>query len=104
MFANKMASAKPTEGGSGLYFLPGLYPVVQVKQIKMFDSKNPSRVGAEMMIINCDILDSRVADRPAGTQDCAQTLNSNHPGATDDGKRFFLALGIPEETIDENLI
>jgi hypothetical protein len=103
MFANQIAGAKPTEG-SGLFFLPGLYPVVQLKQLKMFDSKNPSRAGSEMLIINCDILESRVDERPPGTQDCAQVLNSSHPGAKDDAKRFFLALGIPEESIDENLV
>lgn len=103
MFANQIAGAKPSEG-SGLYFLPGLYPVVQIKQLKMFDSKNPSRAGAEMLIIDTDILESRVPDRPAGTQSCAQTLNSNHPGAKDDAKRFFLALGLEEAQIDENLV
>lgn len=103
MFANQIASARPSEG-SGLYFLPGLYPVVQVKELKMFDSKNPSRAGAEMLIINCDVLDSRVEGRPAGTQDCAQILNSSHPGAKDDAMRFFNALGFTVEQVDESLI
>jgi len=90
MFAQQIADAKPTEG-SGLYFEPGQY-VVQLKVVKQRTSQNPKHPGAEMLIISTDILQSNCAARPAGMQDVAQILNSNHPSAKDDAKRFFCTL------------
>ncbi len=90
MFANKVAAAKPSEG-TGLYFLAGQYPLVQIDQLKLIKSQDPKKNGAELFIIVCDILESKVADRPSGMRGVAQTLNSNHPSAADDCKRFIWA-------------
>lgn len=65
MFAKKVSEATPSEA-SGLYFLAGQYPVIQVDQLKLITSTKPGRIGAEMFVAVFDILDSRVQDRPAG--------------------------------------
>lgn len=91
MFAQEIAEANPTDG-TGMYFLPGQYPLVQVDRLKLFESKDPKKGKAELFVIVCDVLDSQVQQRPAGTRGVAQTLNSNHPSAKDDGKRFISAL------------
>lgn len=102
MFAKQIAEAKPSDG-SGMFFIAGQYPVVQLKQVKLTNSRDPKKGNAELFIIVCDILESRVAERPAGTQDVANILNSNHPGGKDDAKRFIMALfpGMAETAIDE---
>lgn len=103
MFAKSVAVAKPTEN-SGLFFLPGLYPLVQITQLKMIQSKKPGRESAEMFIISCDVLESRCPDRPAGSSGVTQIVNSMHFGAADDVKRFLVALfngEIDPDAIDE---
>lgn len=103
MFAKKVALAKPSDS-AGLFFLPGLYPLVQIASLKLIQSKKPGREGAEMFIIDCDILDSRCPERPAGTQNVAQILNSQHVSAPDDVKRFLAALfngEVDPDSIDE---
>lgn len=97
MFAQKVATAAPNDS-SGLNFEEGHYPLVQLDQFKLFASKKPGREGVEMVAIVCDVLESRVATRPAGTRGVGQILNSLHPGAADDAKRFINALfNTPEE-------
>ena len=105
MFAKKVAEAQPSDN-AGLYFLAGQYPLVQVDTIKLITSQKPGRVGAEMLVLQFDILDSKVAERPAGMRSVCQILNSNHPGAADDAKRFVQALypSVSADTIDEAAI
>lgn len=97
MFAQKVAEAKPSDN-VGLLFEVGHYPVVQADQFKLFTSRKPGREGVEMVAIVCDILESRVESRPAGTRAVSQVLNSLHVGAADDCKRFINSLfSTPEE-------
>lgn len=105
LFAKKVAEAKPSEN-TGLFFNAGQYPVIQIDSLKYIISKKPGREGTEMFIIVCDVLDSKVADRPPGTRGVSQTLNSQHPGAADDCKRFIQALfpDVDPATIDEAAI
>lgn len=103
MFAKKVAQAQPNEG-TGLFFLEGRYPIVQVMELKCIVSKNPKHLGAEKFIIVGDILESLVVARPTGMRGVCQILNSNHPGAADDCKRFITAClpMIDPNTIDED--
>jgi hypothetical protein len=102
LFAKKAAAATPSENTS-IWFKPGLYPLVQIDQLKMVVSKKPGSEGAEKFVIVADILASNNAERPAGTSGVSQTLNSMHPGAADDLKRFVMALfpHVDPATIDE---
>lgn len=88
MFAKKTAEADPQERG-GLWFEPGKYPLVQVDQLKLVDSTKDE--GIEKFVIVCDILQSNVAERPAGMTGVAQVMSGKYKGSFDDAKRFLIA-------------
>lgn len=94
MFARRIADAKPGEN-RGLFFEPGLYPLVQCKKVKIFPSAKPGREGTDMMAIEFDILESKVEARPAGMQNVSQVLNGAHTGSAQDGINFLVS-ALPE--------
>jgi hypothetical protein len=91
MFAQNFAKATPGAGG-GLWYKDGDYPLIQIDHLKLIDSKNPQHNGAEKLIIVTDILQSKVAERPAGMRGLSHVLNSQHAGAARDAKEFCIAV------------
>lgn len=105
LFAKKVAAATPSDN-TGIWFEVGQYPLIQVDAIKLITSKKPGREGTELLVLTFDILDSRVDSRPAGMTGVSHTLNSAHPGAADDAKRFVLALfpNVDPKAIDDQAL
>lgn len=91
MFARRIADAKPGEN-KGLLFDPGLYPLVQVKKIKIFPSTKPGREGTDMMANEFDIIESKVASRPAGMTSVSQVINGAHTASAQDAINFLVAV------------
>lgn len=82
----KVGSAEVNQGG--VYFLPGLYPVVQVDVIKLIKSRH----GDDLVIVEFDILVSEVVDRSAGSRAAAFHNFSQHDAAAGNFKALLAAI------------
>ena len=83
---DKVGNAEINQGG--VYFLPGLYPVVQVDVIKLIKSRH----GDDLVIVEFDILVSEVPNRPAGSRATAFHNFSKHDAAPGNFKALLAAI------------
>ena len=93
LFANKIASAKPSEGG--VYLLKGNYLLqIDVNKAKL------GRRNQELYIAEVDILESSNPERPAGSH-ASWVASSEHESAAGDVKSYLAAVaGVPADAVD----
>jgi hypothetical protein len=91
---DQVAGASPTEGG--IYPKPGIYPLVFIDAVKMIRT----RKGEDMFVAELCILNSEVAERPAGSR-MSWCANFKHDAAASNVKLFLAAaMGMPVDSVD----
>lgn len=82
---------------SGVYPEPGVYPILRIDVAKVIES----RKGDKLFCAEMEILDSQVAERPAGTTMSWMANLTKHDAAAGNVRKFLAsAAGITVEQVD----
>ena len=95
-WASKVAKSKATAGG--VYPVPGVYPVLDIKLVKVETTWEDH----EVFVVEFDILESEVEERAAGTEMSWVCNLTKHKSAPGNAKRFLQdATGINFDEMSE---